>query len=382
MRILVSGMIAEDPGQGGATWAVLQYVLGLARLGHDVRLVEPIRQGKLSAAGSPLAHSTNAAYFDEVVQTFGLADRAALLLAGTKETVGLSHDALRQWAADADVLLNISGMLTDETLVAGIPVRVYLDLDPAFNQLWHAVEGVDMRFEAHTHFVTVGQAIGTPDCAIPACGLVWVHTLPPVVLSHWSPADRIERDAFTTIGNWRGYGSILHDGIAYGQKAHAFRQFLTLPTLTRESFQVALAIHPEEKTDLAALRAHGWSLVNPAVVAGTPASYRQFIRSSKAEIGIAKSGYVVSRSGWFSDRSACYLASGRPSVAHDTGFGRSLPTGEGLLAFDTPEGALAAIECVCGHYARHARAARQIAEAYLDSDTVLTTLIDRLGATR
>src|SRR5438132_3698344 len=137
LTILVSGMIAEDPHQGGATWAVLQYVLGLQRLGHRVYVVEPVRAAKLRPQGVPAGESVNADYFRAVLSRFNLADRAAMLIAGTRETVGLSYDTLWHAARDADVLLNVSGMLCDEGLTAGIPCRVYLDLDPAFNQLWH-----------------------------------------------------------------------------------------------------------------------------------------------------------------------------------------------------------------------------------------------------
>ena len=160
LRILVSGMIAADPHQGGATWAVLQYVLGLQRLGHEVWFVEPIAEKALRPAGGTLAESVSAAYFREVVSDFALAGRAALLLAGTEETVGLTHAELRAIAQRADVLINVSGMLEDPALLEPIRTRVYLDLDPAFIQLWHSAHGIDMRFAAHTHFVTVGRGRG------------------------------------------------------------------------------------------------------------------------------------------------------------------------------------------------------------------------------
>ncbi len=380
LTIVVSGMIAADPHQGGATWAVLQYLLGFRRLGHDVYFVEPIASGALRPNDATLANSTNTVYFQDVVAEFGLDKHAALLLAGTRETVGLSYDELLEKTARADVLVNISGMLTDETLIGKIPARVYLDLDPGFIQLWHAVQGIDMRFAGHTHFVTIAHAIGLPDCPIPTCGRQWVTTWQPIVLEHWPAADTIDYHAFTTVGNWRGYGSVEHEGVFYGQKAHSWRRFITLPTLTTESFMPALGIHAQETKDLEALAANGWRLLDPAVVAGTPATYRSFIRSSKAELGIAKSGYVASRGGWFSDRSACYLASGRPVLALDTGFGRYLPTGAGLFTFGTIEEALDGIAQISSDYARHSRAARALAEEYFDSDRVLSRLLQMIGA--
>ena len=381
LTILLSGRIAAVPYQGGATWAVLQYLLGFKRLGHDVYFVEPVGEAALRPADTSLARSTNAAYFGRVMAEFGLEGTSALLLAGTRQTVGLPYDRLHEIARRADVLVNISGLLADEALTENIPLRAYLDLDPAFTQLWQAVEGINMRFADHNHFVTVGQAIGQPGCDVPTCGLEWITTSQPVVLERWSAARHITHDALTTIANWRGYGSIEHGGALYGQKAHSLRQFFSLPTLTEEKFVLALAIHPEERKDLAALRDNGWRLTDPARVAHTPASYQRFVQGSKAEFGIAKSGYVAARCGWFSDRSACYLASGRPVIAQETGFGRFLPVGAGLFAFQTIEEVLASLEALNGDYDRHARAARAVAEEYFDSDRVLNRLLYTLGVT-
>jgi hypothetical protein len=379
MRIFVSGMVAGDPAQGGASWAVLQYVLGFQALGHDVYLVEPIDDLSILPPGRPLDRSDNASYFGHVVDRFDLGGRAALVRRGTTEAIGVPHDRLFRLAADADILINMSGMLTD-ALMELIPVRVYVDLDPAFTQLWHAVEGIDMRFDGHTDFVTVGQSIGDPSCPVPAAGRHWIPTLPPVSLPMWPVADRIERDAWTTVGNWRGYGSIVHDGVVYGQKAHSMRQLTSIPRLTGQRFLLAMAIHPDEAPDLAALSEYGWELIDPSEVAGTPHAYRTFIQGSRGEFGIAKSGYVLSRSGWFSDRSACYLASGRPVIAQETGFSSFLPAGKGLLSFEEPRDVVEAIEAVNADYPGHSRAARSIAEEYLDAKRVLSFLLERVGA--
>ena len=380
LTILVSGMIAGVPSQGGATWAVLQYLLGFRRLGHDVYLVEELQASAVKPRGSALAGSTNATYFRQVMEEHGLVEQSALLLSGTSETVGLSYERLRHVAQRADVLVNIAGTLTDEALAGKIPVRLYLDLDPAFTQLWHAVQGIDMRFSGHTHFATVGQAIGRNDCVVPTCGLTWIPTPQPILLEDWPACERITRDALTSVANWRGYGSIEDRGVFYGQKAHSLREFLALPTRTSQQFLLALTIHPGEHRDLASLRANGWRLADPAQVAGTANDYRRFIQESKAEIGIAKKGYVASRCGWFSDRSVCYLASGRPVVAQETGFSDFLPTGEGLLAFDSTDSALAGVEALNADYPRHARAARAIAVEYFESGKVLGRLLQRVGA--
>ena len=374
LKILVSGMVAGDPHQGGATWAVLQYVTGLRSLGHEVVLVEPV--GKSAEAPDPLAAGSDVARYFE---TLPLPGGAALLRVNSEDTIGLSYANLMRFATEADVLLNISGMLRDERLLESIGVRAFLDLDPGFNQVWH-LTGEDMGLDLHTHYVTVGQALGRDDCLVPTCGRSWIGTLPPVALGHWPPAIELPgRDAFTTVGHWRSYGSIEHEGVHYGQRAHSLRELLDLPRRSDARFKLALGIHPDETKDLEALRNGGWELLDPTDVAGTPESYAEFIRGSKAELSIAKSGYVASRSGWFSDRSACYLASGRPVVAQETGFSEFLPTGEGLLAFSTTDEAVQAVAEVGKNPRPHGRAARELAEEYFDARKVLSKLLETLG---
>jgi hypothetical protein len=376
MRIIFSGMIAGDPHHGGATWAVLQYVLGLQRLGHEVFFVEPVKVKSIH--GNSLTDSKNAAYFRSVMHDFGLENCSALLLEGGTQTVGLDHATLLSLAARTDVIFNISGMLADPALLEPIPRRVYLDLDPAFIQLWHSEYGIDMRFDAHTDFVTVGLSLGLPQCPIPTCGRNWLTTTQPVVLDEWPVSQCITTDALTTVGNWRGYGSVEFRGEHYGQRAHSMRKFFELPGRTTQKLAPALAIHADEEKDLAALAANHWTLLDPAKIASTPARYREFVSGSKGELGIAKSGYVASRCGWFSDRSVCYLASGRPVIAQDTGFGGHLPTGDGLFVFDTIEEAAASIDAMNSDYPRHCRAARLLAEDYFDSRKVLTHLLEKL----
>jgi hypothetical protein len=376
LRIAVSGMVAGKPGQGGAAWAILQYVLGLRRLGHEVVLVEPVEP----PADGALADMASARYLESIAARLGL-DHAALVTPDGEQSTGIERERLRELMRSTDVLLNVSGMLAAADLLERVPVRAYLDLDPFFNQLWH-LQGADMRFEAHTHFVTVGTAIGSPDCEVPTLGFNWIKTLPPVVLEAWPVAEDPPTLPFTTIGHWRSYGPIEHDERRYGLRAHAMRELLALPERTRAEFALALGIDSSETDDIQALERHGWRLLDPAAFGYTPAAYRNFVRRSTAEIGVAKEGYVRSRSGWFSDRSACYLACGRPVLAHDTGFGSSLPLGEGLLAFADVDEAAAAADDVLSRPQQHARAARCIAEELLDSDRVLVRLLDSLGAAR
>ncbi len=363
VRIVVSGTVAGTPGQGGASWAVLQYVLGLRRLGHDVTLVEQL------ATLSPEIDS----YFGTVVDEFGLRGRAGLVDA-ERRTAGLDYGALSAAAREADVLLNLSGILRDPELRDPPPVRVYLDLDPCFNQIWHE-QGIDVGLDGHTHHVTVGLALGSADCPVPLCGRTWLTTVQPVVLALWPRTGGVVHDALTTVGNWRSYGPVEHEGATYGQKVHSLRRLLELPGRSGERFLLALAVHPGEEADLAALREHAWELVDPGEVAGTPELYRSFVSGSRAEFGLAKSGYVDSACGWFSDRSACYLAAGRPVVAQDTGFSRYLPTGKGLLAFGDVDEAVGAVEELRRDYAAHSDAAYELARERFDSDRVLSELL-------
>ena len=368
-RIVVAGMLAGVPRQGGATWAVLQYVLGLRRLGHEVVVVEEVAPEAFAGAAPRLA---------ALARAFDLGPWAALVARGSGEVAGLERTALARAVDGADLLLNLSGTLTDEDLLGRVGVRAFVDLDPAFTQLWHAAEGVDMGFDRHDRFVTIGQAVGRPDCAVPTCGREWITTPQPIVLEHWPVAREPVEPTLTTVGHWRAYGSIHHDGVHFGQKAHALRPLLDLPGRTDAEFLLALGIHPDETADLDALRREGWRLADPDAVAGSPEAYAAFVRGSWAEFGVAKSGYVASRCGWFSDRSLCYLASGRPVLAHDTGFGDWLPVGEGLLAFSSADDVVAGIEALRGDYARHRRAARALAEDVFDADRVLPDLLARL----
>jgi hypothetical protein len=375
LKVVVGGMFAGVPFQGGATWAVMQYVLGLRDLGHDVLLIETVDPPTLE---DPIVTS----YFGSVVEEFGLEGRAVLLGRNTTRTHGCGYRFVLSEAKQADLLLNLSGSITDEVVLALVGTRVYVDLDPAFTQLWNAVSGIDLHFEGHDRFATVGLALGSDGCAVPSCGREWITTLPPVFLKSWPHAAQLDHAALTTVGNWRSYGSIEHEGVLYAQKAHSLRKLITLPKCCDENFLLAMAIDEKEDEDLRALHANGWQLVDDQTFPRTPAQYRRFVQGSKAEFGVAKSGYVVSGSGWFSDRSACYLASGRPVVAQDTGFSAYLPCGKGLLAFcDTQEAAQAVGE-IAGAYDTHRKAARDLAEEYLDAAKVLPALIEAAGGSR
>ena len=246
LRILLSGMVAGDPHQGGASWAVLQYVAGLRRLGHEVVLVEPVaaaRRWTPAGRGRALLRARCAL----------LGDGAALLGRGSRDDAGDCRSrALERFAAEADLLINVSGMLRDERLLEPIPVRAFLDLDPGFNQVWQATRRGHGLRPAHALRHRGPARSGGEGCPIPTCGRSWIPTLPPVALEHWPVGRQAapRRDAFTSVGHWRSYGSIEHEGIRYGQRAHSLRELVELPALASARFQLALGIHPDERDDL------------------------------------------------------------------------------------------------------------------------------------
>lgn len=364
-------MTCGVPQRGGAAWAVLQYVLGLRRLGHEVTLVEPL------PAHAALERAEVRGPFAAMTERYGLEGRAALV-GVDGATSGMLPVSVRAALRSADLLINLSGSLRDEVLL-GLPNRrVYVDMDPGFTQLWDA-QGLDVGLPGHDRYVTVGPLVGTPECRVPARGREWIGTLPPVVLEWWPARRSIVHDALTSVGDWRGYGVVEHEGVVLGQRAHSARTLRGLPAAASERILLALAIDPGEVSDLAWLVAEGWELCDPVTVAGTPWDYAAFVSGSRGELGMAKAGYVAARCGWFSDRSVCYLASGRPVVAQDTGFSELLPVGEGLLAFEDRDGAVAAIEELRARPERHAAAARAIAETHFDSDRVLARLLDAVA---
>jgi len=363
---MLGGMVAGVPGHGGATWAALQYVLGLRALGHDVLLLDEVRgPGDPAARAACLAHVTDA---------FGLQGRAALLTGG-RQAIGLPYDEVLTFAVSADLLVNLAGTVRDPAVLEAVPRRLLVDLDPAFTQLWHA-QGVDVGLSAHDRFASVGLRLHAPECDVPDGGVRWEPTLPPVVLEQWSVVAEEPTEGLTTIANWRSYGTIEHDGVRYGQKAHSVRALIDLPRRLAEPPRCALLIDPSETKDIAELHRHGWVLIDAAHETATPESYARFVRASEAELGIAKEGYVVSRCGWFSDRSACYLASGRPVIAQRTGWERVLPEGAGLLGFDDADEAAEAVAAVRADPAGHAAAARTVAQEWLDARKVLPALLE------
>lgn len=363
---VVAGALANKAGNGGAAWTRLSWALGLQGLGFDVHFVERL------APGVP---PSTRGWFEAVTGAFGLGDRSTLLDADCRTLVGLAPSDLEDLAADAAVLFNLSGHL-DGPLRDRISHRVFVDLDPGFTQIWHEL-GIG-HLAPHDDWLTVGTAVGTPSSAVPTNGLPWHPVLQPVVLDHWPSSTRPGLGRLTTIASWRGFGTLEHRGLTLGPKAHEYRRFAAVPRRTPHEFEMALDIRPDDEQDRSLLEDNGWRLVDPATTTGSPEAFRDYVQGSDAEFSVAQSAYVQTRSGWFSDRTARYLATGRPAIVQETGV-RGLPVGDGLLTFATEAEASAALDTVASDYPRHARSARQLAETWLAPDRVLGDVCERIG---
>ncbi len=310
---------------------------------------------------------------------FGFMGRACQVYRGGEATFGMSLEELKAACRDADLLLNISGHIDLDLVLSGVRRRVYMDQDPVYTQLWLAEYGQSLGVEDHDAHVTVGLEIGTPRTPIPSGGVSWSHALPPVVLEHWPVSAPPADGRFTTIASWSGFGDVSYRGEWYRSKQQEFERFAPLPRRVDQEFEAALRRHDPDDSGVRSLRSNGWTLSEASRLADL-SSYQDYIARSRAEIGIAKNAYVKGRSGWFSDRTAHYLASGRPALVQHTGLERHLPTGQGLLAFDSLEEALDGVERINRDPAAHGRAARQIAEDCLDYRKVLPRLLEDCSA--
>lgn len=383
---LLAGAVANKPLNGGEAWVRLNWLLGLRRLGFDAYFVEQVDAGAcVDAGGRPCdpAGSVNRRYLEAVMEDHGLGDHWALFDQRGESIAGLDRAEVEAVAAEAEVLFNHSGHLGEGRLRAAPRHRVYVDLDPAYTQVWADDASLSFSIAGHDTYVTVGLNLGSADCPLPSNGIDWIPTLPPVVLERWpqAPLPVGESLRFTTVGTWRSpYGQLpVADRLA-GGKHHEFRRVVALPERVEgAAFELALDIHDGDAADLEALRAAGWGVVSPREVAPTPDAFAAYLRGSGAELSAAQGAYVASRCGWFSDRTAAYLASGRPALVQDTGFAAVLPVGDGLLTFSDLAGAEEGARRIVADPAGHAAAARELARAHLDSDLILGRLLETVG---
>jgi hypothetical protein len=379
--LVVSGALANKPRNGGEAWVRLSWVKGLRRLGFRVFFVEQIAPrtcATVAGEPAPFRESFNLEYFRSVTAWAGLEGSAALLSADGEAWHGMRRRELEDVAASAELLVNISGHLTLEPLFSRFRRTAFVDIDPGFTQFWHADGTAPLR--PHDYYFTIGENIGAADCPIPADGIPWRKVRQPVVLEDWPVTPGEPAAPFTTVASWRGpFGRVSVGDTTYGLKLHEFRKFVELPRRVNRRFEVALDIHPAEVNDLALLRDNAWHLTDPKEAAATPEAFRRYVQASAAEFSVAQGIYVDTRSGWFSDRTTRYLASGKPALVQDTGFGRNLPCGEGLLTFRTIDEAVAGAERIAADYAAHCQAARAVAEKCFESDEVLGRFLEQAG---
>jgi hypothetical protein len=378
LQIVVAGGMGAMPFAGVA-WQVLQYLEGFRRLGHDVFYLEDTERWPYDPVNETVCDDATPAvsYVGELMGRYRF-DWAYRDVAQEGRLHGVSERALERRLASADVLVNVSGVMVLREEHVRVPVRVYLETDPVLPQI-EIAQGKSFTIDllaAHSHHFTYGENFGAPDCQVPIERFDYRTTRPPVVLDWWQTNGAPTIEAFTTVGNWHQASKDIewNGRTLTWSKDVQFRRFLSLPSLVRAPIELALAA--DDVDALSQLRAAGFRVRAAGPLSKDVDAYREYIRASLGEFSVAKEQYALLRSGWFSDRTACYLAAGRPAIVQDTGFDCALPTGEGLLAFGTLEDAVAAFDDVCSDYQRHGRAALAIAEEYLRAETVLGPMID------
>jgi len=387
MKVVVTGLIGTYP-LGGVAWDYLQYVKGFVALGAEVTYLEDTGQWtynpRLHTFTEDAAESVR--YLRDVLSrvpgmesSFAFRDASGVLH-------GLCETELARRCRDADLFLNLSGAVWLRDSYRGARVTAYCDSDPLYTQA--GVVAVDEGrgdehqtrtvgwFRSHDVFFTLAENINHPSCSVPRCGVRWKTTRQPITLEDWPFTFDAQHERFTTVMSWKTKPALpILDGRVYGGKDVEFCRFLDLPTRVRVPLEIAVS-GPAPREEMAAA---GWRIVDAGERSTTPERYRDYIGASRGEWSVAKEAYVASESGWFSCRSACYLAMGKPVVVEDTGFPRIYPTGEGVLAFRTIEQAVAALEAVEADYLRQCQAARAFAECFFRAETVLEQLIRDAG---
>jgi hypothetical protein len=384
--LVVLGMMGRTPFAGVA-WQVLQYLEGFRRLGYDTYYVEDTGDWPYDAERNTVTDdcSYTVGYIARHMRWADFDGRWAYRSSVDGSVYGLSPMEVSRLFERAEVLVNLTGatVLRDEHL--RVPVRIYLETDPVLPQI-EVAEGRAFTLDllgAHTHHFTYGENLGAPDCGVPTGVFDYRPTRQPIILEWWRPEDNSVdstiASCFTTVGSWQQSGKDIEwNGETYlWSKHHEFLKFIDLPRRTAQPFELALSL--DDETTLTMLRSHGWRVVDAIPLSKDIHPYRDFILGSRGEFTVAKDQNIRLRSGWFSDRSASYLAAGKPVVTQDTGFGNVLPTGGGLFAFNTMEDVLAALEKINGDYRRHSEAALSIAEEHFRAERVLSDMMARVG---
>lgn len=378
LRIVVLGYIVRGP-LGGLVWHHLQYVIGLARLGHDVYFVEDSDDYPSCYDPSKSVTDSDPTYgLQFAARTFtkvGLGDRWVYYDAHTSSWCGPCADRILDICATTDLLLNLSGMNPLRPWLTEVPARVFVDTDPVFTQIRHLTDHVARKLALqHTTFLSYGENVDLSQTTTrPTDGLPWQATRQPIILDAWPVTPGPLKGKFTTVMQWDSYPAREYDGCRYGMKSDSFGPYMDLPERVGSIFELAVG---SSSTPYARLRGKGWFVRDSLGPTRDPWTYQRFIEQSKAEFSVAKHGYVVTRCGWFSERSAAYLASGRPALVQETGFSDWLETGSGVIPFNSLDEALAGIEEITRRYPLHCKAARAVAQEYFDANTVLPRLIE------
>lgn len=382
-KIILLGMMSRHP-VAGMVWLTMQYVIGLHRLGYDVYYVE-------AHGATPKFFMENdndgleraATFIAGVMDRFGLGSRWAYqALDGERKLYGLSESQLAALYHSADLILNLHGGTTPLPEYMAADRLVYIGTDPVDREIevYHNnQETIDLLASHRVHF-TWGENYGNSDCRVPvAAHFNFKPTRQPIVLDFWQNHDGVASGCFTTIGSWRQlWREIKFQNEVYHWSKHfEFLKFIDLPGRTSQRFELALGGYLREDKEM--LLQKGWLVCDALAFTLDLDAYTHYITASRGEFTVAKDQNVRLRSGWFSDRSASYLAAGRPVITQETGFSNILPTGEGLFAFSTMDEILQALDAVSSDYERHSKAAREIAQNYFSYDIVLPRLLAEAG---
>ncbi len=365
---------------GGHFWVYMQYAQGLRELGCEVFWLEGFRR-HASAAEDELV----LAAFHERMKRFGLSGKTIVYPttqangsgAVPDQYYGMSRVEAEAIFAEADLLLNFHYSAPQE-LLARFRRTALVDIDPGLLQFW--ITRGQLRVAPHDFYFTTGETVGTPAARIPDCGLRWIRIHPPVSLRCWPCVFDPAAKAFSTVSNWDADDWIVDSVETYeNTKRVAFLEFADLPRLTRQPLELALFLKTQkdaqERSDL---ERRGWRIRLSPEVAGTPESYQQYIQRSRGEFSCAKPSYVKFQNAWVSDRTLCYLASGKPAVVQNTGPSAFLPDNEGLFRFTTLRQAADALEKLNEDYEHNCQVARQIAEAHFDAKRVVADLVSNV----
>jgi len=353
----------------------MNWALAFREFGWDVWLIEHLDDTEMEAPEPGMTRSPQEEFWHATTAEFGFADRQCLLVNGVSPDL----ENFRAFADQADLLFNYSGQFKRLDLIPRSTLKCYLDVDPAFTQLWVETCGVDMNFAGHDRFLTVGTNLNGADVLLPPSSQKWIPVVPPVVGDYWRAraGSAIEQGLWSTVSHWYGYNDLLWGGRTYGGKRNSLLELRELPK--RLGHPIAIATDLERSWgDYEEFEEAGWKILPAAMVCKDVDTYLRFLAGSRGELGVAKQGYIVSRGGWISDRSVTYLAFGRPVLLQDTGWTAAVPAQPGLMPFDNTDDATAGIKAIEADYATHSAGALELAKTIFSPQGVLAPLLAKL----